>query len=60
MDPQPRLKGKRVGVVVSDRVGKEEDTVFTGTSCAFLFNPIEIVGMMGKREEAALVYEMNI
>ena len=44
LNPKERLVGRGFGVVVCDRVGKEEDTVFAGMSCGFRFNRLRVGG----------------
>ena len=49
---------KRWAFFCADRVGKEEDTVFVGCSCALKFNPLKFIGCLDKRNEGFLLAEV--
>lgn len=49
---------KRWAFFCSDRVGKEEDTVFVGCSCALKFNPLKFIGCLDKKNEGYLMAEV--
>jgi len=49
---------KRWAFFCADRVGKEEDTVFVGCSCALKFNPMKFIGCLDKRNEGFLLAEV--
>lgn len=42
----------------SDRVGKEENTTFQGSTCAIKVNPLEVVQYLDKREEGYLMTDV--
>lgn len=42
----------------SNRVGKEEDTVFSGCSNALKFNPLKFIGCLDKRNQGFLMAEV--
>jgi hypothetical protein len=51
---------KKWAFFISDRVGKEEDTVFTGSSAALKVNPLKLISCLDKRNEGYLCAEVNL
>ena len=49
---------KRWAFFCADRVGKEEDTVYVGCSCALKFNPLKFIGCLDKRSEGFLLADV--
>ena len=44
----------------SNRVGKEDDNTFTGSSCVVKGNPLELVGCLDKKNEGFLLAEVKL
>ena len=60
LNPKPRQCKKSTSVLVSNRTGKEEDTVYSGCSCHFKFNPFTIGKTLNKREQSGLYCVLDI
>ena len=51
---------KEIAFFCADRVGKEEDKNFVGCSCSLKLNPIELVGVLDKKNEGYLMAEISL
>lgn len=60
-DPKDKTRYTRKwAFFCANRVGKEENTTFCGSSCSVRCNPLQLIGCLDKKNEGFLAAEINL